>query len=243
MDTDIHSPSVPHHSASSPTSTNISTSTASDENRVSLLELIKQKDSLEAELKALGSVLDSHGVKMTTSLTSFDGYPRDDIDVYQIRTTRAKIIHLRNDYKELMSRIEKGLHELHASQSKITSSAPESTPVSASVPSAASASTTSTTKIPTPFAKINSVSATSPADEGGLKVGDYIKRFGDVNALNHEKLKKLSALVSTSEGKSIVVLVSRKVDGDTGVSEDIELTIVPKIWAGPGKLGCHILPL
>ena len=48
-----------------------------------LQELMIQKDKLEEELKALGSVLDSHGANMNTSLTTFDGYPRADIDVAQ----------------------------------------------------------------------------------------------------------------------------------------------------------------
>ena len=51
--------------------------------REELLALIDQKDLLEAELRTLGAVLDSHHVTMTTPLTTFDGYPRDDIDVAQ----------------------------------------------------------------------------------------------------------------------------------------------------------------
>jgi 26S proteasome non-ATPase regulatory subunit 9 len=42
-----------------------------------------EKDRVEAELKALGQVLDSHGVHMNTGLTTFDGFPRSDIDVPQ----------------------------------------------------------------------------------------------------------------------------------------------------------------
>ena len=49
-----------------------------------------QRDRLEEELKALGSVLDSHGVTMQTSLTTFDGYPRADIDVPQSIDTCSK---------------------------------------------------------------------------------------------------------------------------------------------------------
>ena len=81
---------------------------------LSLQQLIARKDDLEAELKALGAVLDSHGVTMQTSLTTFDGYPRSDIDVAQVRVTRARIITLRNDWKDVMDRIEKGLHKHHA---------------------------------------------------------------------------------------------------------------------------------
>lgn len=66
----VHEPSVP-------TSSNPSTK------EPNLQDLVTRKDSLEEELKALGSVLDSHNVTMQTSLTTFDGYPRSDIDVPQ----------------------------------------------------------------------------------------------------------------------------------------------------------------
>ena len=38
---------------------------------------------MEEELKALSSVLDSHGVDMNTSLLTADGFPRSDLDVAQ----------------------------------------------------------------------------------------------------------------------------------------------------------------
>lgn len=92
---DLHTPTVP----SGPTTTLQSNDAVLS--KLSLMELIDRRDRLEEELKALGSVLDSvssshgcciclrlicgikHGVNMNTSLTTFDGYPRDDIDVAQ----------------------------------------------------------------------------------------------------------------------------------------------------------------
>lgn len=68
----IHAPTT---TTSDPTTTN----TGSQD----LPLLIKRKDDVEAELSALGSVLDSHGVNMQTGLTTFDGFPRSDIDVAQ----------------------------------------------------------------------------------------------------------------------------------------------------------------
>lgn len=64
-------------------------------------KLTEERDVVEKELWALGSVLESvglsfyrlvlwlvltrrqHGVTMDTSLTTFDGYPRADIDIVQ----------------------------------------------------------------------------------------------------------------------------------------------------------------
>lgn len=91
---DLHAPTV----SSGPTSSGYSNGVPKDQ--LSLRELIAEKDRVEAELKALGQVLDSvrtistsqspesdtypqHGVNMNTGLTTLDGFPRADIDVAQ----------------------------------------------------------------------------------------------------------------------------------------------------------------
>ncbi|KAL8797082.1 MAG: hypothetical protein Q9182_007263 [Xanthomendoza sp. 2 TL-2023] len=215
---DIHTPTVPSGPASShnPHTTNGAGGT-------SLFDLIAEKVRVEEELRALSSVLDSlgrhglmatgvmqHGVNMNTSLTTFDGYPRDDIDVAQslpslylcvdtayssvVRTTRARIIRLRNDYKSLMSKIEDGLHAHHAQARSI--------PTIQSNISSSQLPTSPASSLEAPFAKVNSVVAGSPADDAGLKAGDTIRRFGDVDWVNHEKLSKVAETVQRSEGVS-----------------------------------------
>jgi 26S proteasome non-ATPase regulatory subunit 9 len=101
---DIHAPTV----SSGPTSGGYTNGVPKEQ--LSLQELIAERDRVETELKALGQVLDSvrpsyqandcwliiavqHGVNMNTGLTTFDGFPRSDIDVPQstlhhIRQTR-----------------------------------------------------------------------------------------------------------------------------------------------------------
>ena len=74
---------IPLHNVHEPS---VHTTTPTSSAEPPLQELIAQKDNLEEELKALGSVLDSHNVTMQTSLTTFDGYPRSDIDVPQSNT-------------------------------------------------------------------------------------------------------------------------------------------------------------
>ncbi|RVX68218.1 hypothetical protein B0A52_08727 [Exophiala mesophila] len=210
---------------------------------LSLQQLITRKDNLEAELKALGAVLDSHGVTMQTSLLTFDGFPRSDIDVAQIRVTRARIITLRNDWKDLMDKIEKGLHEHHAkyknsienngtvSANGLSSTRAESSPPAQSQPSVPE----------TPFAKVNSVEPESPANEAGLKAGDLIRRFGDAIWSNHERLRKVGETVSQNLGRPILVKVSR---GSTGASQELDLRLTPRQnWGGRGSLGCHIVPI
>lgn len=198
-----------------------------------LQQMMIRKDNLEEELKALGSVLDRHKVTMQSSLTTFDGFPRADIDVAQVRVTRARIIHLRNDWKELMDRIEKALHEHHANvQQESAKKATSDTP--------AAQTTISPPIAPeTPFARVNTVEPGSPANEAGLKAGDLIRRFGSAIWSNHERLRKVGEVVQQNTGRPILVRVSRK---DGSGTEELELHLTPRQgWGGRGSLGCHIV--
>lgn len=53
---------------------------------------------------------------MHGNLLDEDSYPRSDIDIYQVRLARQRIICLQNDHRELMAQIENLLHRLHAEQ-------------------------------------------------------------------------------------------------------------------------------
>ncbi|KAF2090989.1 hypothetical protein K490DRAFT_33273 [Saccharata proteae CBS 121410] len=202
---------------------------------MTLQELIAEKDRVEGEIMALADVLKSHGVNMNTGLTTFDGYPRDDIDIAQIRTTRARIIHLRNDHRALMARIETGLHEHHAALSRSNAAATAQAGTSSS--SSTTAGSTSIRQVP--FAKVNGVVPGSPAESAGLRAGDRVVGFGDVNWMNHEKLAKVADTVGRSEGRVVAVKVLREGEGEV-----VELQLRPRRdWGGRGLLGCHLLPL
>ncbi|KAG8533676.1 uncharacterized protein KY384_001417 [Bacidia gigantensis] len=184
-----------------------------------------------------------HGVNLTTSLLDANDFPRSDIDVAQIRTTRTRIIRLRNDYKAVMSRIEKGLHERHAEYA----SSPN--PTTPSTTTASSHQQRQVRQAPvqqredglveTPFAKVNLVASGGPAEQAGLKVGDRVRRIGDVSWLNHEKLAKVAEVVQRNQGREVDVRVVRE-----GSGEEVELKLIPRSgWGGRGLLGCHLLPL
>ncbi|TID26913.1 putative 26S proteasome non-ATPase regulatory subunit 9 [Venturia nashicola] len=227
---DIHTPSV----ASGPTTNGHSNGVATD--KLSFNELLTEKARLEGELTSLGSVLESHGVTMQTGLTTFDGFPRADIDVPQIRTTRARIIHLRNDYKALMSRLEVVIQQRFADMASEPVPAPAATSsTSVSIRSSTSQSAQATPN--TPFAKVNTVVSGSPAADSGLQIGDEVTRFGSATWLNHDKLSKVAEIVAQSEGRPIAVSILR---GSAGH----QLTLTPRSnWGGRGLLGCQLLPL
>lgn len=226
----LHAPTVPSGPSSGPASNGGAA-------HLTFNELQRKKDNIEAELKALSGVLDSHGVDMNTSLLTPDGFPRADIDVAQIRTTRARIIHLRNDYKDLMSRIEKHLHEHFASLQDA-----EEGPAVASNNREPALHDSIPEQLDRPFAKVNSVVTGSPADSAGLKQGDLIRNFGYVNHSNHDSLKKVAECVQGNEGQNVLVKVSRSTG--SGQLQELRLTLTPRRnWGGRGSLGCHIVPI
>lgn len=133
---------------------------------------------------------------MTTSLTTFDGFPRNDIDVPQIRTTRARIIRLKNDHKAVMAKVESAVHEQFAKGAEVSSSQAAS---QSDVQSAAGLQISSSSALEPPFARVNTVAPASPAAAAGLQVGDKVTRFGMVNFTNHERLSKIAQVVQQNE--------------------------------------------
>jgi len=230
----LHAPTIP----SGPTS---SSRGANEIRGLTFGQLQARKDSMEAELRALGSVLDSHGVKMDTPLLTPDGFPRADLDIAQIRTTRTRIIHLRNDYKALMAVIETHIHEHFAKQAQNpTLEEPSS---NGQYVNTTLRDTPSVHQVLSPrFARVNTVAPGSPADSAGLKTGDEIRNFGYVNNTNHDGLKRVGECVMGNDGRDIMVKVSRAVP-DAQQRQELQLTLRPQSWSGRGLLGCHILPI
>ena len=107
-----------------------------------------------------------------------------------------------------MSRIEAGLHEHHAS-AKSSNLLPPPNSSSPSTPASGGSSTTPS-PLETPFAKVNSVVAGSPADDAGLMAGDVIRQFGSVTWINHEKLSKVAETVQRNEGVCYAFLMEEK---------------------------------
>ena len=124
-----------------------------------------------------------------------------------MRTTRVRIIHLRNDHKDVMKYLEKGLHDHFANlQSTDGTGAGVADTSNTHPPASVDNSLPSAGILETPFAKVNSVVPGSPADQAGLKAGDTIRSFGSVNWINHERLSKVAEAVQQNEGVCSLLL-------------------------------------
>ncbi|KAF6278070.1 hypothetical protein mRhiFer1_009359 [Rhinolophus ferrumequinum] len=197
-------------------------------------ELIRRKEEIEAQIKANYDVLESQkDIGMNQPLVDCEGYPRSDVDLYQVRTARHNIVCLQNDHKAVMKQVEDALHQLHArdkeKQARDMAEAHEEA-VSCNL------GLSEALAPPQAFAKVNSISPGSPASLAGLQVDDEIVEFGSVNTQNFQSLQNIGNVVQHSEGKPLNVTVTRR-------GEKHQLRLVPTRWAGKGLLGCNIIPL
>ncbi|XP_030634270.1 26S proteasome non-ATPase regulatory subunit 9 isoform X1 [Chanos chanos] len=203
-----------------------------DEKRLISVEdvqrLIKKKDEIEEQIKAYYDVLEDQGdVGMDGPLVDVEGYPRADVDLYQIRTARHSISCLQNDHKAIMLEIEEALHKLHAREKAKRQQDQEEVQPEATVRDL---------PLPSPFARVDSVAQGSPAHQAGLLVGDEIIEFGSVNSGNFQNLQNIASVVQHSEGKPLSVAVIRN-------GGKVHLGLTPQRWAGRGLLGCNLVPL
>ncbi|KAM4808938.1 26S proteasome non-ATPase regulatory subunit 9 [Rhinophrynus dorsalis] len=190
--------------------------------------LIAKKDEIEAQIKAYYEVLeDQKDIGMEGPLVDREGYPRADIDVYQVRHARHNIICLQNDHKAIMGEIEEALHSLHAREKEKRKKDEAEAQAEALHRHQA---------LPSAFARVDAVTPGSPASMSGLQVGDEITAFGSVNSNNFQTLQNIASVVQHSEGKPLSITVVR--DG-----KSVQLGLTPQRWSGKGLLGCNIIPL
>lgn len=217
----------------------------SNSSRDAVLQLMEQKEKIEQKINEQGKILETNHIGMNEPLVDGEGYPRNDIDVYQVRRARAQIICLQNDLKSLMKQIEQGLHKVHgevAAQKQehlgSTKQCPMDVDDEDGEVSGLNAAIEARSRLNTarPIAKVNVVSAGSPAEEAGIALRDEILEFGTVNASNFRELSQIAAVVRSCENKVVPVKVRR--DGTV-----VDIVLVPKVWSGRGLLGCNVVPM
>nr|XP_043067740.1 26S proteasome non-ATPase regulatory subunit 9 isoform X1 [Drosophila bipectinata] len=174
---------------------------------------------------------------MNGPLVDAEGFPRNDIDIYQVRQARQTIICLQNDHKELMNQISSLLNQYH---SEIATTDPELVNRASALGlddddrSKAGANLTSFAPVRS-IVLVNLVSPYSPAEEAGLREGDGILRFGSINSNNFKgDLAQIGELVRHMQNQNVELKVKRG-------EQQLDLILVPKTWSGRGLLGCNIV--
>lgn len=212
--------------------------------RARVAQLDAARRAIESELGVLAAGLGPAG--MTGPLVDADGFPRADVDVMAVRHARQQVVMRRNDLKCAMGELAGALEALHAlGPTAAPAPAPAPAPLAGAAGGLAAAHAVGDGKCATlaPFAWVDSVTPGSPASDAGLAVGDRVVALGPLRgapvgavAGAAPSLADVAAVVRSSEDTEVAVVVRRG-----GV--DVALRLTPRRWAGPGLLGCHVLPV
>jgi 26S proteasome non-ATPase regulatory subunit 9 len=207
--------------------------------------LMAQRDALEAEAEAVRSELEAPGPEgqpppgLRGPLVDAEGFPRADIDLYNVRTKRNRLACINTDYRALMLEIEVELKHLHASSvapaSPLTAtsglSSSTSSKLAAVIGSSRAASCTegaasdqselSAFANALGFALVDEVAESSPAASAGLRVGDVVVFFGGLKwqasglGLGSSPMTSIPRVVQESVNRPVRVVVWR---GPTGAA-------------------------
>ncbi|XP_042886465.1 26S proteasome non-ATPase regulatory subunit 9-like [Penaeus japonicus] len=188
-----------------------------------VLSLIKEKENVEQNIREFWDILKTNNVGMNDPLIDHEGYPRSDIDVYQVRHARHQIKCLQNDHTALLKQIEVGLVTVH-SQARTAEADPNGVNVPPPLPTLE------------PFAKVDHVTLGSPAHIAGLQEGDQIAKFGSIVSSNFRNMTNIAEIVNHSVNSTIQVIVQRE-------DQNVTLSLTPRTWSGRGLLGCNIVPI
>ncbi|PAV16975.1 26S proteasome non-ATPase regulatory subunit 9 [Pyrrhoderma noxium] len=200
-------PLSPPPSSSSPESH--SPSPSSPQLRLSALST--QKAQIESELALNLGILSSHNADMNTPLLDSGGFPRADIDIVTVRTTRVKIIRLRNDLKQVIDQLAVELANFHSSNAKeINNNNRDRTEQQQQQRHQQQQEPQLRLQ---PFARVDGVAPGSPADSAGLRREDLLLSFGIITSSSlspDTNLAPLAALAAEYEDRTLTVKVLRR---------------------------------
>lgn len=213
----------------------------SDHLKEQIKSKMHERERLEVTILECSTRLETTGVGLQDKLVDEQGFPRGDIDVPAVRADRQQMAVLTNDHKRVTSQIERLMHELHAEARK----APSADTVKR--PGMAEADITSIMPLHTssnaaaalpmrPFAVVDEVSSSSPAEEAGVAVGDQLIAFASITGQTPNTLPAVAAALQAHENKQVDARLLRR-------GSIINLKLTPHSWTGRGLLGCHLRPL
>ena len=204
-----------------------------------LNQLISQRDALEAEAEAIASELTSPGpagqppAGIRDPLVDKEGFPRGDIDIYNVRAKRHRLAEINTDHKTIMKEIERVVLEV---QSELPSFVPKKKEEEKSEAAYEPGPSKKADTQLLPFATIDEILSGSPASEAGLVDGDELIQFGRVSRAIPDALNAVPGVVRENVNLPIPLIIRRS-------EQVIHLRITPKAWGGRGLLGCHLTPI
>ncbi|KAL0223359.1 hypothetical protein P9112_002749 [Eukaryota sp. TZLM1-RC] len=189
--------------------------------------VIQQRDEKEARIKQIINQLESKslGGGVDAPLIDQDGYPRSDLDLYQVRSLRNELACLRTDVEHLDEQLYIALQtSLPPSSEAITN---DTIPIDEEEESFHDP----------PLFKIGTVEPGSPAAACGLQDEDIVLKFGSLSYSSYLSYSSVVAsvrdIVSNRVDKTIDVKVKRN-------NRILDLVLRPTKWEGGGFLGCQI---
>ena len=208
--------------------------------REKLNQMQAQREALEIEADAIASELNSAGPNgeppagIKNLLVDSEGFPRGDIDLFNVRNKRQRLAVINTDHKALMSEIEKTLHayqqELPTTMTSSSSSSSSALGVNKTTTEEAGVIITISSKA---IAIVDEILDGSPAHMAGILDLDELLQFGHVTASTTDALNAIPTVVRDHVNQRINITVRRK-----GALMNLEL--IPKTWGGRGLLGCHL---
>lgn len=181
---------------------------------LSLRQVLQLKVAIERELDKNFDSLLGQGLDLTSPLVTDEGFPRQDIDVLQVRLTRRYVNMLRNDLRDVIDHSQTLLSD-HFQEKSATEMASESSST-------------------IPFARIYDLLPNGPLQVAGVVENDRLIAVGSINATNHSNLSLLQKTIRENENVALPMRVQRD-------SEILELTLTPNTrWGGPGLLGAKL---
>lgn len=189
-------------------------------------QLTAQKELLEVEAEAITEELTTgeNPPGLKGNLVDSEGFPRADVDIYNIRNKRNRLAIINSDFKVIMKEIELLLPQIYVSSNKQVEDFNE-------------VADDGNLKH---IAIIDEILADSPANTAGLSDGDKLISFGGVNSTYSNPLSAIPDVVKVNVNKIIPLVIRRSRDGK---EEAININITPKVWNGRGLLGCHLTPI
>ena len=229
-----------------------------------LQKLDTERKAMESEIIDLCDLLNQPGMPgLKEKLTDSEGFPRADIDLYQVQSMRGRVATLNTDLSAAMKLIETKLAELHALSKE---EAEQEALAAKSEKQGRNQDVKDTVIVGTeelkseeckanqapaePCLWITDVVEGSPAADAGLLLGDVMLKFGDfvpTKAMPIEEIRTQMKQVCTTTvegGDKVTIFVTVKRKSMFGDESEVVIMLYAKACVdestGEVSLGCEV---